>query len=106
MHQGTLTTFAAMLMAGLDGIRNKIDPGKPGDLDLYEASTRELRRFKTVCSSLDEALQALDKDRAFLKEGGVFTDNLIDDYIALKMEEVDRLRMSTHPVEFDMYYSV
>ena len=99
-------TFAAMLMAGLDGIRNKIDPGKPGDLDLYEASARELRRFKTVCSSLDEALQALDKDRAFLKEGGVFTDNLIDDYIALKMEEVDRLRMSTHPVEFDMYYSV
>ena len=99
-------TFAAMLMAGLDGIRNKIYPGKPGDLDLYEASARELRRFKTVCSSLDEALQALDKDRAFLKEGGVFTDNLIDDYIALKMEEVDRLRMSTHPVEFDMYYSV
>ena len=99
-------TFAAMLMAGLDGIKNKIDPGKPGDLDLYEASARELRRFKTVCSSLDEALQALDKDRAFLKEGGVFTDNLIDDYIALKMEEVDRLRMSTHPVEFDMYYSV
>lgn len=99
-------TFAAMLMAGLDGIRNKIDPGKPGDLDLYEASARELRRFKTVCSSLDEALQALDKDRAFLKEGGVFTDNLIDDYISLKMEEVDRLRMSTHPVEFDMYYSV
>ena len=106
MHQATLTLLLLQcLWLVLMEYEIKLIQGNR-DLDLYEASARELRRFKTVCSSLDEALQALDKDRAFLKEGGVFTDNLIDDYIALKMEEVDRLRMSTHPVEFDMYYSV
>ncbi len=98
--------FAAMLMAGLDGIQNKIDPGEPSDKDLYDLEPEEARHIPTVCHSLDMALEALDKDREFLKRGGVFTDDVIDAYIALKMQEVTRLRMSTHPIEFDMYYSV
>jgi glutamine synthetase len=97
--------FAAMLMAGLDGIKNKIDPGKPGDEDLYELSEAEKRDIPRVCSSLDQALEALNKDREFLKAGGVFTDNVINSFIDLKMEEVTALRSSPHPVEFDMYYS-
>lgn len=99
-------TFAAMLMAGIDGIINKIDPGGPLDKDLYDLPPEEEKNIPTVCHSLDQALEALDKDREFLKAGGVFSDDLIDAYIALKMEEVTRFRMSTHPVEFDMYYSV
>ncbi|ROR34190.1 glutamate--ammonia ligase [Inmirania thermothiophila] len=98
--------FAAMLMAGLDGILNKIHPGDPMDKDLYDLPPEEEKRIPTVCHSLDQALEALDKDREFLKAGGVFTDDMIDGYIALKMEEVTRLRMTTHPVEFDMYYSL
>jgi len=97
--------FAAMLMAGLDGIKNKIDPGKPGDEDLYELTEKEKESIPKVCSSLDQALHALDQDREFLKAGGVFTDNVIDSFIELKMEEVTALRASPHPVEFDMYYS-
>ena len=97
--------FAAMLMAGLDGIRNKIDPGSPMDKDLYDLEPEEAKQIPQVCSSLDQALDALDGDREFLKAGGVFSDDLIDAYIALKMQEVTRFRMSTHPVEFDMYYS-
>ncbi len=97
--------FAAMLMAGLDGIKNKIDPGQPGDEDLYELTEKEKASIPKVCSSLDQALHALDKDREFLKAGGVFTDNVIDSFIDLKMEEVTALRASPHPVEFDMYYS-
>ncbi len=97
--------FAAMMMAGLDGIQNEIDPGEPMDKDLYDLPAEELTNIPTVCSSLDEALEALDNDRAFLTAGGVFTDDMIDGYIALKMDEVTRLRMTTHPVEFDMYYS-
>ncbi|NNE06916.1 MAG: type I glutamate--ammonia ligase, partial [Xanthomonadales bacterium] len=99
-------TFAAMMMAGLDGIINKIDPGGPLDKDLYDLPPEEEKNIPTVCHSLDQALDALDADRDFLKAGGVFSDDLIDGYIALKMEEVTRFRMSTHPVEFDMYYSV
>ena len=99
-------TFAAMLMAGLDGIRNKIDPGSAMDKDLYDLPPEELKDIPTVCHGLDQALEALDADREFLKAGGVFSDDLIDGYIALKMDEVTRFRMSTHPVEFDMYYSV
>jgi glutamine synthetase len=99
-------TFAAMLMAGLDGIRNKIDPGSPMDKDLYDLPPEEEKLIPTVCSSLDQALEALDADREFLKAGGVFDDDLIDGYIDLKMEEVTNFRMSTHPVEFDMYYSL
>lgn len=98
-------TFASMLMAGLDGIKNKIHPGDAMDKDLYDLPAEEAANIPTVCSSLDEALEALDKDREFLTAGGVFTDDMINGYIELKMEEVTRLRMTTHPVEFDMYYS-
>jgi glutamine synthetase len=98
-------TFAAMMMAGLDGIKNKIDPGPAMDKDLYDLPAEELADIPTVCHSLDQALEALDSDRDFLTAGGVFTDHMIDGYIALKMDEVTRFRMTTHPVEFDMYYS-
>jgi glutamine synthetase len=98
--------FAAMMMAGLDGIQNKIHPGDPADKDLYDLEPEEAKHIPTVCHSLDMALEALDKDREFLTRGGVFTDDVIDAYIALKMQEVTRLRMTTHPVEFDMYYSL
>ncbi|MDH3931437.1 MAG: glutamate--ammonia ligase [Chromatiales bacterium] len=98
--------FSAMLLAGLDGIQNKIHPGDPLDKDLYDLEPEEAQGIPTVCHSLDQALDALDKDRDFLKAGGVFTDDLIDGYIKLKMEEVTRLRMTTHPVEFEMYYSL
>ncbi len=98
--------FAAMLMAGLDGIQNKINPGDAMDKDLYDLPPEEEKNIPQVCFSFDQALEALDQDREFLKAGGVFTDDAIDAYIDLKMEEVTRLRMSTHPVEFDMYYSL
>ena len=98
--------FAAMMMAGLDGIVNKIDPGPAMDKDLYDLPAEEVKNIPTVCASLAQALESLDEDRDFLKAGGVFDDDLIDAYIALKMEEVTRFRMATHPVEFDMYYSV
>jgi glutamine synthetase len=98
--------FAAMLMAGLDGILNKIHPGEPMDKNLYDLPPIELARIPTVASSLREAIQSLDEDRAFLKMGGVFTDDMIDAYIELKMAEVLRFETTPHPVEFDMYYSV
>ncbi|MEJ8569566.1 glutamate--ammonia ligase [Elongatibacter sediminis] len=99
-------TFAAMMMAGLDGIKNKLDPGSPMDKDLYDLPPEEAKAIPTVCSGLDQALAALDSDREFLKAGGVFSDDMIDGYIALKMDEVTRFRMSTHPVEFELYYSI
>ena len=99
-------SFASMMMAGLDGIKNKIDPGEAMDKDLYDLPPEEEKAIPTVCSSLDQALAALDKDREFLTVGGVFTDDMIDSYIKLKMAEVTRLRMTTHPVEFDIYYSL
>jgi glutamine synthetase len=98
--------FASMMMAGLDGIINKIDPGPAMDKDLYDLPPEEVKNIPTVCSSLSQALEALDADREFLTAGSVFDDDLIDAYIELKMEEVTRFRMSTHPVEFDMYYSI
>ncbi len=98
--------FAAMMMAGLDGIQNKINPGDPSDKDLYHLPPEEDKKIPRVCHSLDMALEALDKDREFLTRGGVFTDDLIDAYIELKMQEVTRFRMTTHPIEFDMYYSL
>ena len=98
--------FTAMMMAGLDGIQNKIHPGDAMDKNLYDLPPEELKQVPTVCHALDQALEALDKDRAFLTAGGVFTDDLIDAYIALKMEDVTRMRMTTHPVEFDLYYSM
>ncbi|WP_316367358.1 glutamate--ammonia ligase [Candidatus Thiodiazotropha sp. CDECU1] len=98
--------FAAMLMAGLDGIQNKIHPGDAMDKDLYDLPAEEAASIPTVCHSFDQALEALDADRGFLTAGGVFTDDLIDGYIDLKMEEVTTMRMTTHPVEFDMYFSL
>ncbi len=97
--------FSALLMAGLDGIQNKIHPGDPVDKNLYDLPPEELSNIPTVCGSLQEALQALDEDRAFLTQGGVMSNDMIDAYIDLKMEEVNRFNMTTHPVEFDMYYS-
>ncbi len=98
--------FSAMMMAGLDGIQNKIHPGEAMDKNLYDLPPEEEANIPTVCHSFDQALEALDNDRAFLTAGGVFTDDMIDGYIELKMEDITRLRMTTHPVEFDMYYSV
>tara|TARA_B110000093_G_C12773256_1_gene327428 strand:- start:62 stop:739 length:678 start_codon:yes stop_codon:yes gene_type:complete len=97
--------FSAMLMAGMDGIKNKIHPGDPMDKNLYDLSPKDLENVPTVAASLSEALDALDKDRAFLTEGGVFTDEQIDAYIELKKEEAHRVDYTPHPVEFDMYYS-
>jgi glutamine synthetase len=97
-------TFVALLMAGLDGIENKIDPGQAMDKNLYDLPPREQKKVPEVCGSLREALENLDKDRAFLKKGGVMDDDFIDAYIELKMEEVMRLQLHPHPVEFDMYY--
>ncbi len=99
-------TFAALLMAGLDGILNKIDPGAPSDKDLYDLPPEEEKNIPTVCHSLDQALAALDADRAFLTAGGVFSDDFIDGYIDLKMQEVTKFRASTHPLEYQMYYSI
>ncbi|HNP35774.1 MAG TPA: glutamate--ammonia ligase [Woeseiaceae bacterium] len=98
--------FAALMMAGLDGIQNKIHPGDAMDKDLYDLPPEEEKQLQLVAFSLEEALNNLDKDRAFLKAGDVFSDDLIDAYIDLKMANVTRLRMTTHPVEFDMYYSL
>jgi len=97
--------FAALLMAGLDGIQNKIHPGDAADKNLYDLPPEEDAKIPTVCASLDEALANLDKDREFLTRGGVFSNDWIDSFIDLKMEEVNKLRMTTHPVEFDLYYS-
>ncbi len=98
--------FAALMMAGLDGIQNKIHPGDPADKNLYDLPPEEDAKIPTVCASLDEALAHLDKDREFLTRGGVFSNDFLDAYIDLKMEEVNRIRMTTHPVEFEMYYSL
>ena len=98
-------TFTALMMAGLDGIAKKIDPGPSMDKDLYALPPEELKNIPTVCGSLREALNSLDADRDFLKAGGVMDDDFIDSYIELKMEEVMRLQLHPHPVEFDMYYS-
>ncbi|MDE2339963.1 MAG: type I glutamate--ammonia ligase, partial [Alphaproteobacteria bacterium] len=97
--------FPAMLMAGIDGIQNKIHPGDPMDKNLYDLPPEELTKVPTVCASLREALASLNKDRAFLTKGGVFTDDQIDSYIELKMEDVYTWEMAPSPVEFDMYYS-
>jgi glutamine synthetase len=98
--------FAAMLMAGLDGIKNKIHPGDAADKDLYDLPAEEAAQIPTVASSLDQALSALDADREFLTEGGVFSDDFINSYLELKAQDVEKLNMTTHPVEFEMYYSV
>ena len=98
--------FSALLMAGLDGVQNKIHPGEAADKNLYDLPPEEDAKIPTVCHSLDQALECLDKDREFLTRGGVFTNSMLDAYISLKMEEVTKFRMTTHPIEFEMYYSL
>jgi glutamine synthetase len=97
--------FSALMMAGLDGVQNKIHPGEAATKDLYHLPPEEDALIPTVCSSLEQALEYLDKDREFLTRGGVFTDDWINAYIDLKMGEVNNLRMTPHPIEFGMYYS-
>ncbi|MBS0359198.1 MAG: glutamine synthetase, partial [Proteobacteria bacterium] len=103
--QNPYLSFTAMMMAGLDGIKNKIHPGDPMEKDLYDLPPEELIDIPTVCSSLEQALLCLEEDCEFLLQGDVFTKALINSYIELKMDEVQRMRMTTHPVEFEMYYS-
>ncbi|OSM05036.1 type I glutamate--ammonia ligase [Magnetofaba australis] len=98
--------FSALMMAGMDGIESKLDAGAPMDKNLYDLPAEELHGIPTVCGSLREALEALSEDREFLKKGDVFSDDLIDAYIDLKMEEVHTMEHTPHPVEFEMYYSV
>ncbi|GAB3214767.1 glutamate--ammonia ligase [Pseudaeromonas pectinilytica] len=98
--------FAAQLMAGLDGIINKIHPGEAMDKNLYDLPPEEEALIPTVSGSLEEALTSLDADREFLTRGGVFTDDFIDSYLELKQVDVDRVRMTPHPVEYELYYSV
>ncbi|MAC48504.1 MAG: glutamine synthetase [Oceanospirillum sp.] len=98
--------FSALLMAALDGVQNKIHPGDPADKDLYDLPAEEAAEIPTVAASLEEALTALDADREFLTKGSVFTNDMIDAYIELKKEDVARVNMTTHPIEFDLYYSV
>lgn len=98
--------FSALLMAGLDGIQNKIHPGEPASKNLYDLPPEEDALIPTVCASLDEALKALRADCAFLTQGGVFSQDWIDSYIAFKEEDVRRMQMAPHPLEFEMYYSL
>jgi len=98
--------FTAMLMAGLDGIKNKINPGDAMDKDLYDLPAEEAAEIPQVCSSLEEALDSLEADNDFLTAGGVMDIDMINAYIGLKREEIELLNSTTHPVEFDMYYSV
>jgi glutamine synthetase len=98
--------FAALLMAGLDGIRRRLDPGEAIDRNLYDLPPEDVDDLPTVCTTLAEALDALDRDRAFLTEDEVFTDDLIDAYIALKRQEIEAVDGVPHPVEFELYYSV
>jgi len=98
--------FSALMMAGLDGVQNKIHPGDPADKNLYDLPPEEDAQIPTVCTSLEQALECLDQDREFLTRGGVFSNDMIDAYIALKEADVQRMRVTTHPVEFDMYYSL
>ncbi|MEL6746310.1 MAG: type I glutamate--ammonia ligase [Pseudomonadota bacterium] len=97
--------FSAMLMAGMDGIMNRIHPGDPMDMNLYELPEEQLKGIPTVCRSLREAVEALQSDYEFLTAGGVFTEDQLEGYAELKMEEIERFEMTPHPVEFDMYYS-
>jgi glutamine synthetase len=97
--------YASMLLAGIDGIENKIHPGEAMDKNLYDLPEKELKKVPTVCGSLREALGELDKNRKIYTKSGVFSDDFIDSYIELKMEEVMKWELAPHPVEFEMYYS-
>jgi glutamine synthetase len=98
--------FSAMMMAGLDGIQNKIHPGQPTDKDLYDLPPEELIDIPTVCASLDQAMEHLRLDHEFLIRGEVFSRDFIDNYINMKKEEVSKIRSLTHPFEFELYYSL
>jgi glutamine synthetase len=98
--------FSALMMAGLDGVQNKIHPGDPADKNLYDLLPEEDVKIPSACGSLEEALEALDQDHEFLTRGGVFSKDMISAYIRLKMADVTRLRTTTHPLEFEMYYSL
>jgi glutamine synthetase len=98
--------FSAMLMAGLDGIQNKIHPGDPADKDLYDLPAEEAKAIPTVASTLEQALNALEADHEFLTRGGVFSEDMIAAFIELKRGDVQRVNMTTHPLEFEMYYSL
>lgn len=97
--------FSAMMLAGLDGIKNKIHPGEPLDKDLYEISTKEMVNIPTVARSLDEAINHLEQDHEYLLQGDVFNTDFIDSYAQLKRQEVNQLRSLVHPFEFELYYS-
>ncbi len=98
--------FSAMLMAGLDGIINKIHPGDAVDENLYHLDPSKAENLPTLCSSLEQALDSLEADHQFLLMGDVFSKDLLEGYIKIKRDEVARLNMTTHPIEFDMYYSL
>jgi glutamine synthetase len=98
--------FAALLMAGLDGIMNKIHPGEAADKNLYDLPPEENAKIPTICASLEEAMAALQADHEFLTRGGVFTEDMIEAYIALMNKDIQRYRMATAPIEFEMYYKL
>ncbi|MCP4923674.1 MAG: type I glutamate--ammonia ligase [bacterium] len=98
--------LSALMMAGLDGIENRIEPGEAMERNLYDAKQSEMGEEDTLCTSLQDALRALDSDRDFLKKGDVFTDDQIDAYIALKQEEINQFNEAPHPIEFQLYYSL
>ena len=97
--------FSALLMAGLDGVKNKVNPGEAMDKNLYDLPAEELADIPTVCGSLREAIEELQKDHDYLLAGNVFTKDQIDGYIELKMEEIESYEHTPHPVEYGMYYS-
>ncbi len=97
--------FSAMLMAGLDGIKNKIHPGEANDSDLYHLPPKQLAKIPTVCRTLRDAIEALEKDHKFLMEGGVFTQSAIEGYSELLLEDTIAYEMMPHPIEFERYYS-
>ena len=105
-HANPYLGFAALLMAGLDGIQNKIHPGEAMDKDLYDLPAEEAAEIPQVAVSLEDALANLDADREFLLKGEVFTNDFIDSYIAIKQGEAERVARTTHPVEFELYYSL
>ncbi|MCH8536705.1 MAG: glutamine synthetase, partial [Alkalimonas sp.] len=98
--------FVAQLMAGIDGIQNKIHPGDAMDKDLYDLPAEEAANIPQVSTSLTEALDALDQSRAIFTKGGVMSDDMIDAYIGIKREEARRVNTAIHPLEFELYYSV
>ena len=98
--------FSALLMAGLDGIQNKIHPGEAADKNLYDLPPEENAKIPTVAPNLEVALDSLDRDREFLTRGGVFTDDLIDTWISIKRGEIDQARLAPTPLEYELYFHI